>query len=81
MLEAQGRHPFRPAHLHFMISAPEHETLITHVFLEDDPYLDSDVVFGVINALIKKLEPVRGDHGIDNGVKLIYDFTLAVSSH
>ena len=46
MLRAQGRHPFRPAHVHFMISAPEYETLVTHVFIEGDKYLDSDVVFG-----------------------------------
>lgn len=81
MLAAQRRHSYRPAHVHFMISAPGHETLITHVFLDDDPYLDSDVVFGVKNSLIKKLEPVRGDHGIDNGVKLTYDFRLKTRSH
>jgi Catechol dioxygenase N terminus/Dioxygenase len=47
MLAATARHPFRPAHVHFMISAPRHETLITHVFAADSPYLDSDAVFGV----------------------------------
>lgn len=52
MLEATGRHPMRPAHVHFMISAPGHETLVTHVFAAGDPYLDSDAVFGVKQALI-----------------------------
>lgn len=52
MLKAQGRHPFRPEHVHFMISAPDHETLVTHLFVEGDPYLDSDVVFGVKSSLI-----------------------------
>jgi len=47
LLKATGRHPWRPAHLHFMIKAPGYETLITHVFRSDDPYLDSDAVFGV----------------------------------
>jgi hydroxyquinol 1,2-dioxygenase len=52
MLAATGRHPWRPAHLHFMIEAPGYETLITHVFRDGDPYLDSDVVFGVRSTLI-----------------------------
>ncbi len=52
MLEALGRHPWRPAHLHFMISAPGYERLITHVFRNGDRYLDSDAVFGVRSSLI-----------------------------
>jgi hydroxyquinol 1,2-dioxygenase len=52
MLEAQGRHPWRPAHVHFMISAPGFEQLVTHVFVAGDKYLDSDVVFGVKDSLI-----------------------------
>lgn len=52
MLEALGRHPWRPAHLHFMITAPGFERLITHVFRNGDRYLDSDAVFGVRSSLI-----------------------------
>jgi hydroxyquinol 1,2-dioxygenase len=52
MLKATARHPFRPAHVHFMITAPGHERLTTHVFAADSPYLDSDAVFGVKNELI-----------------------------
>jgi hydroxyquinol 1,2-dioxygenase len=52
LLEALGRHPWRPAHLHFMISAPGFERLITHVFRNGDRYLDSDAVFGVRSSLI-----------------------------
>jgi hydroxyquinol 1,2-dioxygenase len=52
MLLASGRHPWRPAHLHFMIRAAGFETLITHIFRYPDPYLDSDVVFGVRSSLI-----------------------------
>ena len=51
MLRAQGRHAYRPAHVHFMVSAPGCETLVTHVFIAGDRYLDSDVVFGVKDAL------------------------------
>lgn len=52
MLESLGRHPWRPAHLHFMVTAPDYERLITHVFRDDDPYLDSDAVFGVRSSLV-----------------------------
>ena len=52
MLVASGRHPWRPAHIHFRIQAPGWQTLITHLFRNPDPYLDSDVVFGVRSSLI-----------------------------
>ena len=52
VLNHMGRHPMRPAHLHFMVSAPGHETLVTHLFVKGDPYLESDVVFGVKDSLI-----------------------------
>jgi hydroxyquinol 1,2-dioxygenase len=52
MLLATGRHPWRPAHVHFMIEAPGYERLVTHVFRDSDPYLDSDVVFGVRHSLV-----------------------------
>lgn len=53
MLRAQARHPYRPAHIHFMVQAPGYERLVTHIFVEGDPYLDSDVVFGVKQSLIR----------------------------
>jgi hydroxyquinol 1,2-dioxygenase len=52
MLEALGRHPWRPAHLRFMISAPGYARLVTHVFCAGDRYLDSDAVFGVRRTLV-----------------------------
>ena len=52
MLEATGRHPWRPAHVHFMISAPRFRRLVTHIFVDGDRYLDSDAVFGVKESLI-----------------------------
>jgi len=54
MLDAQGRHPWRPAHVHFMIAAPGYEMLVTHVFVAGDKYLDTDVVFGVKDSLIRE---------------------------
>jgi hydroxyquinol 1,2-dioxygenase len=55
MLLATGRHPWRPAHLHFLVRCEGHETLVTHLFRDGDPYLDSDVVFGVRSALVVKI--------------------------
>ncbi len=52
LLKATKRHPYRPAHLHFMVAAEGYETLVTHVFMAGDPYLDSDAVFGVKNSLV-----------------------------
>jgi catechol 1,2-dioxygenase len=52
MLTALGRHPMRPAHIHFIVSAPGFETVTTHIFVEGDPYLESDAVFGVKSSLV-----------------------------
>jgi len=73
MLVASGRHPWRPAHMHFMIKAPGYETLITHVFRDGDPYLDSDVVFGVRSSLVTAIE-ARSDGSVPT---LAYRFVLA----
>ncbi|MGE8065289.1 intradiol ring-cleavage dioxygenase [Pseudomonas sp. NPDC089569] len=51
MLDAANRHPWRPAHLHFMVEVPGYRKLVTHLFNHDDPYLDSDAVFGVKQSL------------------------------
>jgi hydroxyquinol 1,2-dioxygenase len=47
MLTALGRHPYRPAHTHFIVTAPGFQRIVTHTFVEGDPYLGSDAVFGV----------------------------------
>jgi len=60
MLAATRRHPYRPAHIHFMIGAEGYETLVTHLFIKDDPYLDSDAVFGVKASLIVDLARHEG---------------------
>jgi maleylacetate reductase len=52
LLTAAGRGPMRPAHLHFKVEAPGYRTLITHIFVAGDPYLDRDAVFGVKESLI-----------------------------
>lgn len=52
LLRALGRHPYRPAHIHFIVSAPGYQTIVTHLFDKGDPYLASDVVFGVKDSLV-----------------------------
>jgi catechol 1,2-dioxygenase len=52
LLDAQNRHPFRPAHVHALIYKPGFKTLISQVYADDDVNLDSDVQFGVTQALI-----------------------------
>lgn len=71
LLKATKRHPWRPAHLHFMVRADGFQTLITHVFREGDPYLDSDAVFGVRQSLIADwVEQPDGSYLVE------YDFVL-----
>lgn len=71
LLKAAARHPWRPAHLHFMIKAKGYETLITHVFRSDDDYLDSDAVFGVRQSLI-----ADWNQQSDGSYLVEYDFIL-----
>lgn len=52
LLTAAGRHPFRPAHVHVLASATGHQQLVTHMFVADSPYLDSDAVFAVKASLV-----------------------------
>ena len=71
LLAAMGRHPFRPAHIHFMISAPGYRTLVTHLFFEGDKFLESDAVFGVKSSLVVRPEVKGSINTVD------YNFGLA----
>lgn len=74
MLEALGRHPYRPAHTHFLVTAPGYQRLVTHTFVEGDPYLESDAVFGVKETLIARYERIDGG---DTVWCCAFDFVLA----
>ena len=58
MLGQLGRHPYRPAHLHYIISAEGFDTLTTHIFDPDDPYIHSDAVFGVKQSLLARYDRI-----------------------
>ncbi|GIQ75599.1 intradiol ring-cleavage dioxygenase [Bradyrhizobium sp. RD5-C2] len=82
LITATKRHPMRPAHVHFLVKAEGYEPLITHVFLDGDEYLRSDVVFGVKDELIARVEP-RNEPALPNGERvsgpwhlMSYDFQM-----
>jgi len=72
MLAELGRHPNRPAHLHFLIKAPGYQKIVTHIFDGDDKWLSSDAVFGVKESLIAPFEPVSGE----TQWRALFDFVM-----
>lgn len=59
LLVELGRHPFRPAHLHYIVSADGYDILTTHIFDPDDPYIESDAVFGVKESLLAEFVKIE----------------------
>ena len=70
LLAATGRHPWRAAHIHAIVSAPGHASLTTHIFDSASQYLDSDTVFGVKPSLVRDFAA-----GPD-GLEVVQDFVL-----
>ena len=66
LLFENGRHNWRPGHMHFVVAAPGHKTVITHLFDAASDYLDSDAVFGVRDSLVVDM----------SGSRCEYDFVL-----
>jgi protocatechuate 3,4-dioxygenase beta subunit len=62
LLAALGRHPNRPAHMHFLVTAPGYQRLVTHTFVGDDPWIGSDAVFGVKATLVAPFERAEDGH-------------------
>ena len=59
LLRGLARHPFRPAHLHYIVAKDGFDTLTTHIFDPDDKYIHSDAVFGVKESLLAEFKPVE----------------------
>jgi catechol 1,2-dioxygenase len=82
LLNATGRHPNRPAHLHFIVAAEGYRPVTTHVFVADSPYLDSDAVFGVKESLVRDVPEVddaerAAEVGLPNPFRtLTFDLSL-----
>ncbi len=61
MLGHLGRHPYRPAHVHFMVTAPGYQTIVTHTFVGNDKFIEDDTVFGVKQSLVAPFEQGGGE--------------------
>lgn len=61
MLGQLGRHPYRPAHMHFLVTAPQFQNIVTHTFVCNDPYITDDAVFGVKQSLVAPFEHIGGE--------------------
>ncbi|KAH6701328.1 Intradiol ring-cleavage dioxygenase [Cadophora sp. MPI-SDFR-AT-0126] len=81
LLKLLNRHPWRPAHIHFMFEKKGWDHLITALYLRNDPYETSDAVFGVKESLIVEFVPadveIAEKYGVRGGSKVLkYDFVL-----
>jgi hydroxyquinol 1,2-dioxygenase len=77
----------RPAHIHFALTAPGHHTVITHLFQKGDPWIDTDVVYGVKEPLITEFHKQPAGAKAPNGETIDepfyvvnYDFVLQKAS-
>ena len=80
MIRAQGRHGYRPAHIHFLISAPGYRELVTALYISGDDHIESDTVFGVNESLITTLKRNDFASPLPTLPSLHYDFQLAALS-
>jgi hydroxyquinol 1,2-dioxygenase len=89
MLDATGRHPWRPAHIHMIVTAPGHRKLTTHIFDSESEYLESDAVFAVKPSLLREFVPRAADDperpegvegewcSVENDIVLVPDLSSA----
>jgi protocatechuate 3,4-dioxygenase beta subunit len=80
MIRAQGRHGYRPAHIHFLIGAPGYREVVTALYISGDDHIESDTVFGVTESLITTVKWNDSASPLPNLPSLHYDFQLAVAS-
>ena len=76
LVQAQARHGFRPAHIHFLITAPGYRELVTALYFGDDEHVDSDTVFGVSASLVVRARDNDPDSPIPGLAAVRYDFRL-----
>jgi hydroxyquinol 1,2-dioxygenase len=77
LLRVTGRHPYRPAHIHFIVTAPGHRPVTTHLFVAGSPYIDSDAVFGVKESLVREFPLVddpalAAGHGLPSPFRAVH---------
>lgn len=76
LIRATARAGMRPAHIHFLVRAAGYQPLVTSVYFENDPYLETDAAFGVTRALVVKVLPPAASAPITDLPRIHYDFTL-----
>ena len=76
LLALQGRQPYRPAHSHFIVSAPGFRRVVTELFAEGDEQLDADPVFGVKSSLVVHFKSDATDARGRQHFLVEYDFIL-----
>jgi len=77
LLRVTGRHPYRPAHIHFIVTAPGYRPVATHLFVAGSRYIGSDAVFGVKESLVREFpvvdDPARAaEHGLPNPFRAVH---------
>jgi hydroxyquinol 1,2-dioxygenase len=77
MIRAQKRHGYRPAHIHFLVGAPDYREVVTALYLEGDDHIDSDTVFGVTESLVTKVNDKDPNSPFPNLPSVKFDFQLA----
>jgi hydroxyquinol 1,2-dioxygenase len=79
MIRAQGRHGYRPAHIHFLIGAPGYREIVTALYMAGDDHIESDTVFGVTESLVAEPKKNDPDSPFPDLPSIRYDFTLAAA--
>ncbi|HEV8277783.1 MAG TPA: intradiol ring-cleavage dioxygenase [Streptosporangiaceae bacterium] len=79
LLRGAGRHNWRAAHIHAIVCAPGHRPVTTHIFDAENPYLDSDTVFGVKDSLIREFRPAGPGDPPDVSYIAEMNFVLAAA--
>ena len=69
-----GHHPWRPGHIHFMLSKDGYKSLTSQIYDSETEYLDNDSVFAVKEDLIGKLE--KAPEGADTDLVMTFDFKI-----
>lgn len=77
MIRAQGRHGWRPSHIHFLISAPGYREAVTALYIEGDAHIDSDTVFGASDSLVVRVNKNDAGSPVPGLPSIAYDFVLA----
>jgi len=77
LLRVTGRHPYRPAHIHFIVTAPGYRPVATHLFVAGSRYIGSDAVFGVKESLVREFPLVddaarAAEHGLPNPFRAVH---------